>query len=82
MRKICCLCVALLCAVVPTVALAAPGGVKGPPAFAGQGSKGIGKQVSALAKNGVHGPQLVAQVHRLQAAKGIGQVNGKGKPAK
>ena len=61
-----------------SVGRAAPGGVKGP----GQGGKGIGRQVSALAKSGVHGPQLAAQVHRLQAANGIGQGNGNGKEFK
>ncbi len=49
----------------------------GEPAFA-QG-RGIGRSVSQMAKNGVHGPQLAAQVQQLQAGQGIGQVNGGGK---
>lgn len=40
--------------------------------------RAIGRSVSALARNGIHGPQLAALVHRLQAAQGIGAVNGKG----
>lgn len=58
------------------------------PAFAqgqgrGQGKgKGVGPSVSQLAKNGVHGQQLAALVHRLQAAQGIGQANAGGRNAK
>jgi len=77
-------CAVLLCAAVATVVSAAPGGVPGPPAGKGQAGKGqagkgIGPQVAALAKAGVHGPQLAARVKALQAAKGIGAVNGQGK---
>ncbi len=52
-----------------------------PPAQAqGKGKgKGIGQSVSVLAKSGVHGPQLAASVKALQAAKGIGNINGQAK---
>ena len=79
MRRIHFVCAVLLCAAVATVVSAAPGGVPGPPAGKGQAGKGIGPQVAALAKAGVHGPQLAARVKALQAAKGIGAVNGQGK---
>jgi hypothetical protein len=31
-----------------------------------------------MARNGVHGQQLAQKVHQLQAAQGIGRVNGQG----
>jgi hypothetical protein len=40
--------------------------------------KGIGQSVSQAAKNGVHGQQLAALVRQLEAAQGIGRVNGGG----
>jgi hypothetical protein len=49
----------------------------GEPAFA-QG-RGIGKEVSAAAKTGVHGEVLAAQVKQFQGAHGIGQCKGGGK---
>ncbi len=48
----------------------------GEPALA-QG-RGIGRYVSQMARNGVHGQQLANQVHQLQARQGIGQVNAGG----
>ena len=56
-------------AILAAVAMASP-------AFA-QG-RGIGRSVSGMARNGVHGPALAAQIKRLQAANGIGAINGQG----
>ena len=55
-----------------------------PPVPQGKGGhpgRGIGPEVSAAARNGVHGQQLASYAHFLQGVHGIGPVNkanGKG----
>ena len=51
-------------------------------AFAQNGGKGIGRIVSEAAKSGLRGQALADEIKRLQAAHGIGRINGGGPPGK
>ncbi len=78
MRKLRFICAAALTLGAFSLITAAPP-VNGQGQGKGQNQgKGIGPVVSGVAKGGVHGQQLAAQVQAAQAAQGIGQVNGKG----